>query len=197
MRSVSRQKGFTLLEVLLAVGLLVVVVSAVYGTFSLAERAYNAYRQYGVRLQQARTALTVLKRELQSCYYNEKDPFSVFSLKTREYYERKLSELEFTTVEGPRPPLRIRYSVEERDDKLVLYKKVSTLDGNEMDIEVLQGVYFFSVTADDGSQSLEVYNAEKTRRLPRSLRVSIGIIYNEEPLEISMTVNPRSEVFKW
>ncbi len=197
MRVPSGKKGFTLLEVLIAVALLAVVVSAVYGTFSLAERAYNAYRDYGVRLQQLRTFMSVLKRELQSSYYNEKDPFSVFYLKGRDYYERKLSELEFTTIEGPRPPLRIGYYVKEEDQGLVLYKRVTTVDGKGMELEVLDGVYSFSVFADDGRQALEVYDAEKTHRLPRTLRVSISIIYNDRPMEVSMTVRPRSEVFKW
>jgi prepilin-type N-terminal cleavage/methylation domain-containing protein len=193
----SSEKGFTLLEVLLAVGLFVVVISAVYGTFFVADRAYRVYRDYGVRLQQLRTVMALLERELQSSYYNEKDPFSGFYLKTKDYYDRRLSDVEFTTVEGPQPPLRIRYFVKEEGERLTLYKTVTTLDGKEMTFPVIEGLHYFTVTDNEGGKALEVYDARKTHRLPRALRVSVGIIYNGDLMEFSMTVSPYSEVFKW
>ncbi len=192
------QKGFTLLEVLLAVGLMVVVLSAVYTTFSVADKAYRAYRQYGVRLQQLRTLAGVLEKELRSAIYNEKDPFSSFFLRTKDYYDRKVSELEFTTLEGPRPPLRVRYFVkEQKDESLTLYKSITTVDGKEMSLEALEGLHHFTVEVVSTKEPLDVYDASKTHKLPGTLRVSIGIIFNDELMEISMTVKPRSEVYKW
>lgn len=196
-RSISH-RGFTLLEVLVAVALVAVVITAVYETFSIAERAYTAYRDYAIKLQQLRTALSLFEEELKSSFYNEKDPFSVFVLKTNYFYDKKLSQIEFTTIKAPQPPLKVSYYVKETtDDRLTLYKEITTVDGNKMQIAVLEGIEYFTIFAEDAGKELEIYDARKTHRLPMSLKIKAAIVYKQEPIEIAFTVKLQTEVFKW
>ncbi len=65
----NRVRGFSLLEVLVAVTLFTVVVTSVYTTFRTAMRAYEMGMESGKTLQTGRFSMDVVSRDLKSAFY--------------------------------------------------------------------------------------------------------------------------------
>ena len=60
---------FTLIEILVAVAILSVVLAAIYSTFFLSHKAIEGMDESMVKFQEARRALDILRRELDSAFY--------------------------------------------------------------------------------------------------------------------------------
>lgn len=69
MRQVKTIKGFTLVEILVAMGIGMVVMAAVATTFTSQSRVYNAQEQVNEMQQNARAALDMITRELKMAGY--------------------------------------------------------------------------------------------------------------------------------
>lgn len=65
----DKQRGFTLLEVLLATLIFSIVVTAVYMSFRIGTKAYQASEEKNRLLQEARFCFHLIQRDLNSVYY--------------------------------------------------------------------------------------------------------------------------------
>ena len=124
----SRQShGFTLIEILVAVAILSVLLAAIYSTFFLSYKAIEGMDESMVKLQEARRALDILKRELDSTFYAVGDQNTFFRIVDRDVYGKQATRLEFTAFSPQRPGVSmVTYFIEDKEGKLILFKKVES-----------------------------------------------------------------------
>ena len=103
-KSVQAARGFTLIEILIAVAILSIVLAAIYSTFFLAHRAIDGMDESMVKLQESRRALDILKCELDSSYVT-RDKNTFFRMSDRDIFGKEASHLDFTTFSTLRPGL--------------------------------------------------------------------------------------------
>ena len=82
-RSRRLQRGLTLIEVLVSLGIMSLVASLIYGAYDGMSRSRAGAEQISDRYHQGRTALARMSRELQSAYISLQDPLEL-NLVTRK-----------------------------------------------------------------------------------------------------------------
>jgi type II secretion system protein J len=142
-------KGFTLLEVLVSMAILVIIVAALYSAYTTNVEAIQIARQNGEVHQAARIVLDRMTKDLQSALIQMSVPSEEVQLgligQNQETDGKRADRIDFTTVthlpltdKGPAGDLcEIGYLVEEDpDDKtLVLWRR----DAPSVDNDVTQG----------------------------------------------------------
>ncbi len=193
------ERGLTLIELLIALGLMSLVLGAVYTAFFASERAIRAYKDYGVGLHEARMLLSTLSRELKGALYNSKDPWTEFILKDRDLYGKRTSEIEFTTLSSTVGTCRVRYSVEESMPSggeettvvpFLLKKVVETPGGRRTEMSV-GNVEEFLVRAIAGKEAYTQWRSEKKKALPEKFEIMISVRAGESIIRLKETVRPR------
>ena len=116
-----RQAGFSLIEVLVAVFILSIILSAIYTSFFVIHDAISYTRGTVVKLQEARTTIDIMRRELEAAMYSRLGPSSAsahdFDLVDRDYYGKPASILSFDTHLSPLPGgARVRYFIRESEE---------------------------------------------------------------------------------
>ncbi len=125
------EKGFTLLEVLIAVAILSIVLGAIYSTFFLSNRAMEGMDESMTKLQESRRAIDILRRELDALYYKETREDTFLKIVDKDNYGKQATQLDFTAFTTLMPGLsKISYYVEEKDKKQILFKKIGAAFGN-------------------------------------------------------------------
>ncbi|MBE0427180.1 MAG: type II secretion system protein [Nitrospirae bacterium] len=126
-----RGGGFTLIEILVSVTILSIVLAAIYSTFFLTHKAVTGMDETMLKIQEARRAIDILKRELDSVYYSN-DENTFLKVQDRDIHGRQATQISFTAFSLLRPGLsRISYYVEDKDGKLTLFKKTESPYFNE------------------------------------------------------------------
>lgn len=126
------EKGFTLLEVLIAFAIVSLVMAALYSTFFLSGKAVDAVDDSLVRMQECRAVIDVMRREIESSLYDSTrtsngKAYTIFKIIDKNFYGKQASQLVFTTFSPLLPGLaKITYTVEEKDGRLSLKKKISS-----------------------------------------------------------------------
>lgn len=188
MRRRADEKGLTLLEVLVAVGILSVVLAAIYGTFFSVHRAAVSSDGEMLRLRSVRVFFDLIKREIESAYLNAADDNTFFTVKDRDIYGKKASELRFTTFAPYGSGLfYIEYSLDK--DTGVLYKKAGGLwrDREPERIDVLEDIDEFQVEARINGRWIGTVNTG----LPSAVRVSITLGMKGDAVTLRETVTPK------
>ncbi|MBF0565654.1 MAG: prepilin-type N-terminal cleavage/methylation domain-containing protein [Nitrospirae bacterium] len=96
-------RGFTLLEVLVAVVLFSVISLVLYNSFSLSDRAIRSVDGYVERLQEGRETLDALRREIESSFFTANKDLGRFKAIDRDVAGRQTSALVFTTFAAGGP----------------------------------------------------------------------------------------------
>lgn len=76
MKSPCTRRGFTLMEIMLAVTIFAMVATAIYSTFRVGVRAWEAGRKEITRMQQARIVFDTMSRDLRSVYYRAETSYN-------------------------------------------------------------------------------------------------------------------------
>lgn len=189
--------GFTLLEVLVAVAITSIVIAALYSTFSLSRRAVDAVDDSLIRIQESRAVLDTMKREIESALWKEKS-YTVFKLDDRDFYGKQASQLLFTSFSPLLPGLaKITYTVEEKEGKLVLKKKVSSAigaRGETKSIELMEDMESFTIEAGYGDKWVKTWDSGAAGSIPDEIRISMKVSTKKEepPLTITEIARPRT-----
>jgi type II secretion system protein J len=136
-RALKCYKGFTLLEVLVSMAILVIIMAAVYSAYTTNVEAIQIARQNGEVHQMARIVLDRMTKDLQSALIQVSVPSEKIKLglvgEDREIDGRRADRIDFTTVthlplteKGPASDLcEVGYLVEEdpEDKDLVLWRR--------------------------------------------------------------------------
>ncbi len=193
-RAVS-DRGFTLLEVLVALMLLVILSGALYGTyFSLVRGRDIAVAKMDARRELSAT-LDQLRRELSATRYNSANPRLHFVVEDRDSFGKPASTLDFTAIAAPRSDtliasdqVQLVYKSEEKEQKLLLtrqardlYVTVAPLPYPQM--EELEG---FLVECYDGTKWVKSWDTKlNAGQLPKFVRVTIMVKEGEKSVGFS------------
>jgi general secretion pathway protein J len=198
--AIRRNKGFTLLEILIALLLLVIICGALYGTFFSLIRG----REIAVAKMDARRELSMtldqVRRELTSAIYRADDKRLHFVVEDRDYFGKPASTIDFTTIT---PPMErgvpssdqavIVYRAEEKEKKLVLYRQEKDLYASSVPVTYPQmtEVEGFLVECNDGDKWLRTWDSALNNRLPKSIRVTISVRDGDRSVNYSTIASPR------
>lgn len=189
-------RGFTLLEVLVALALLVILSAALYGTYFSLMRG----REIAVEKMEARrelsTTLDQLNRELSAAFYNTNNKRLHFVVEDRDFFGKPASTLDFTFIAPPvggtlpaSDQVRAIYTAGEKDKKLTLvrqaqdiYMKVDSLPYPQM--MELEG---FLVECYDGNEWVRTWDTVLNSTLPKAVRVTLMAKDGEKTVNFSTT----------
>ncbi|MBF0317799.1 MAG: prepilin-type N-terminal cleavage/methylation domain-containing protein [Nitrospirae bacterium] len=191
-------RGFTLVEVLVAVSLFSVISLALYNTYFLSERAINGMDDYMWRLQESREFLETMRKEVESSFYATNKDMGRFKIIDRDFGARQTSGIYMTTFAGSGSGYKkVTYYVEERNKKLSLYKSVQPAGANvtPVKVEVVDNIRDFTVDVfDDGSANktaLRTWDTALNARMPTRIRATLTICPRDTPLTLSETFYPK------
>jgi type II secretion system protein J len=197
-----RNRGFTLLEVLLSLTLLTIILGAVYASFFTANRAVERFNLTTLKYHDSRTALDTMRREIEGAMiktfhgFDRSNNKTRFVIEDRDILGRSASRLNLTTyaytVSGIN---KISYFVQEKEGELFLLKAIEPLslqftseDTNEEKkhvFEILDGIEGFAVETLFDKKWIKTWDTEKTGGLPEMVRVSIE--FNDNGNTVTMT----------
>jgi prepilin-type N-terminal cleavage/methylation domain-containing protein len=177
------EKGFTLLEVIVALGISVIVITALYSSFFLSRKAVDAVDDSLLRLQESRALLDTIKREMESALYDQSKisnskAYTSFKLEDRDFYGKQTSRVSFTSFSPLVAGLaKIEYSVEEDDGKLVLKKRIGSAfaqTGEPKSIELMEDIESFTVEVRYGDKWVKTWDSAQSN-MPEEIRVSVKV----------------------
>ena len=209
--NIQANTGFTLIEVLIAVGILSVVLAAIYSTFFLSHRAVEGMDESMLKLQESRRAIDILRRELDSAFYTGEDRNTFFKIQDRDIYGKQATQLTFTAFSPLRPGLsRISYYIEDKNGKLNLFKKVESPYTNENNplsspfskggrgglfsdegVDIIEDIEAFSVETMYGGQWVKTWDTDISKGIPDEIRISLSVIINGNKMTLFDVAKPR------
>jgi len=189
-----RAHGFTLIEILIATAILSVVLAAIYSTFSLAYRAIEGMDDSMMKLQETRKAIDILRRELDSAYYDADEDKTFLKILDRDVYGKPAVQLSFTTFSTLRPGLsKISYYIEEHDKKLILFKKLESpyREGDTQGVDIIEDMEGFTIEAKYNDQWVKTWDTEINKRMPDEIRISMAVMVRGQKVTLSDVARPR------
>ena len=194
-RIVPGRQGFTLLEILVALALLAIILTAVYSTFFLSQRAIEGVDESLLKLQECRMTMDTIGREMESALYTPSNKNSLFKIEDRDFFGKQASRVTFTSFSPLIPGLSlISYYVEEKDGALTVYKKIrnaSETGGDPEAVEVIDNAEAFAVEGMFQDKWVKTWDASETGRIPERIRVTIKIMMKDRPVTLYETATPR------
>ncbi len=188
------ERGFTLLEVLIATVLTVIILGAIYSTLSMAERARSVRGEGLTTLEEARRSLETLTMEIESLVHDKDDPSIGFALRDFDIEGLPLSEVSFTTLANPgNIPLRVSY-LPERDEEGLILRKILTApekDGHTYRVVMLRNLKSFRLQVLEGDQRVPVWDSGRNRSLPKEMIITIVVEYNGREIKLERKVKTR------
>lgn len=214
----KNSRGFTLLELLVALALMAILVSALYGTFFSLTAARDRAEAVSERSRELRTTLDKLRRELAAAWYKKAAtttdstvvPKFRFEVEDRDFFGKPASILTFTTIVPPAAgsqPLSDLMEVEYRPTavdqsmKLVRRAKDATLAVEPVaytQMEDLQG--FLVECSNDGTKWERTWSGKLRERtlsenrvsgLPAFIRVTLLVKDGDKNVPYVAIISPR------
>jgi general secretion pathway protein J len=194
-------RGFTLIEVLLSMALLTIILGAVYSSFFTVNRALDRFNNVSLRYHEARTALDIMRREIESAYLSEKSKKedsetykTAFVIEDRDIFGKGTSLLHFSSFSFKSNNLNIiTYSVKEKDGRLNLVKKESPVIpvSRGYELEILDDIEGFTVETFFNNKWVRTWDTAMTGELPGIVRVSIEFDDNGKRVKLTEYARPR------
>lgn len=188
------EAGVTLIEMLVALALLSIILTALYSTFFISHRAVTGLDTSMLKLQECRAALDVIRRELDSSFYQDNDRHTAFKLDDRDEYGKQASRIRFTAFSPLRAGItEVSYFVEETDGRLTLYKGIaSSFDSGEeiQKVDIIEDIGEFLIEAKYGDKWIKTWDSSLIHRLPEEVKVSIQIKIKNRGLLLSVKAKP-------
>jgi len=201
-RTVSN-RGFTLLEVLVALALLVILSAALYGTFfSLMRGRESAMLKMEAR-REISTTLDQLHRELSAALYNKTNTKHHFVVEDRDFFGKPASTLDFSFIAPPlggslpaSDQVRAVYKVLEKEKKLLLTRQANdiyfTVEPMPYpQIKELEG--FLVECSSDGAKWFRSWDASPSlnNRLPNYIKITLMVKEGEKTVGFSTVAIPK------
>lgn len=201
MKTTCCNRGFTLLEVLIALLILVLLAGALYGTFFSVTRASSAARERTGQLRDLRVTLDLLRRELSSAWYNSSNKKLHFVVEDRDVFGKPASTLDFTAFTVPRQGsapssdvMNVRYRPQEKEEnRLILSRQTRDvyLEADTKPYPLTGWIEGFLVECFDGSAWVKSWDTELNGKLPKAVRITVTVLADDRPMSFSAVVLPR------
>ncbi|MGO9138729.1 MAG: prepilin-type N-terminal cleavage/methylation domain-containing protein [Syntrophales bacterium] len=178
-RNFQNSRGFTLLEILIAIAITSMVIAALYSTFLLAYRAMFSVDKSLVKLQETRAFVDTLKREIESSLYSRDRSYCIFKIDDRDFYGRQASSL---TVTSSTPLIKglakIKYRVEERNGSLVITKSMASAFSQETEdnaVDLLEDIESFALQAKYQDNWVGMWDSSLTKSVPEEVKIMLTV----------------------
>jgi general secretion pathway protein J len=197
--------GFTLLELLVAMALLVILTGALYSTyFSLMNGRASAMAGMESR-RELRTTLDMLRREITSAYYNKLNQASkkqYFVVEDRDFFGKPSSILSFTAIAPPDSSttpisdlVELKYQPIEKDNKILLTRQAKDfyLDLKPYSYPQMDEVEGFLVECFDGGKWIRSWDTKVSgqSKLPDRVRITLRVKEGGKIVEYTAIATPR------
>ena len=183
----STMAGFTLLEVVVSVGILVVILTIIYGTFNSSMRVFTAMENRGDAYGQARLVLNRMSGEIESLYRSDENPNTGLLGEDREEYDLPFDSLHFTSLfshirwvkDSRESDLReIGYYLEtdQEMEKSFLFRREDwnvdgTLEEGGIALELAEAIDGLNFRYHDGVEWVEDWDSKTRNGLPKAIEV--------------------------
>lgn len=204
MSGFSRNSGFTLLEVLIAVVLLGILTSALYGSYFGVIQARDRASAGMESRRELGATLDLIRREVSSASLiisSRTDKRLRFVVEDRDNFGVPSSTLELTTLAPPVGQIRsesgiviVTYKMAEKDKKRILTRQERDLFSEEVTIPAypqMEQISAFLVECYDGSKWLKSWDSAINGKRPEAVRVTVQVEEEGKPVEFSMLSAPR------
>lgn len=197
----SRNSGFTLLEVLIAVVLLGILSAALYGSYFGVLRARDRAASGMESRRELGATLDLIRREVSSVRFNRSDKRLRFVVEDRDSFGTQSSTLELTTLVPTAGQSRkesgivtVAYRIAEKDKKRILTRQERDLFSEDTTVFAypqMEQITAFLVECYDGSKWVKSWDSAINGTLPKGVRVTVQIEDEGKTAEFSMLSAPR------
>jgi general secretion pathway protein J len=189
-------KGFTLLEILIAVVLLGILTAAMYASYFTVLKARERSSEGMEARRELGGTLDLIRREFAAAVYSRTDKRLRFVVEDRDDFGKPASNLELTTLAPPATPERkesgiitVRYQMTNRNSQRILTRQEQDLyfetaiAGGYPQMERISS---FLVECYDGSKWVRSWDTTLISKLPQVLRITVQVEENGIPAEFSV-----------
>lgn len=200
MSTISPNKGFTLLEVLVALLLMVILTGALYGTYFTAIKSRNRATSQMEPLRDTRGTLDLLEREIESAFFSKSNKRLHFVVEDRDIFGKPASTLDFTTVttplDGGAPSsdvIQVRYEPSGDEKSMTLNRRESDiyLANKPLPYPQIDEIRGFLVECYNGSSWVKSWDTALNNTLPKAVRVTVTIPDGDGTSSYSIIAIPR------
>lgn len=205
MSAISRNKGFTLLEILIAVVLLGILVAALYGSYFTVLRARERSAEGMEERRELGNTLDLLRREINAARYIAGDKRLRFVVEDRDSFGQPASNLELTTLAPPAPlvdgrkesgVIDVQYRMEEKEKQhLILTRKEQDILLESTTVPAypqMERISSFLVEcSSDGTKWVKSWDTALNGRLPKIVRITVQVEEEGKPVAFSVYADPK------
>jgi len=198
----SRNKGFTLLEILVAVTLLGILTAAVYGSYFTVLRARERASEGMEARRELGSTLDLIRREFAAAAFSQTEKRLRFVVEDRDYFGKPASTMELTSLAPPSGQGRkesgimaVRYRMEEVDKQRILTRREQDIFFESADAKgypQMERISSFLVECYDGSKWLRSWDTALNGTLPKMLRITVQVVEDGQPVEFSALAPSRT-----
>lgn len=182
-----RWRGFTLIEVMVAVALLSAVLVALYSSFFTTLDARSRIEGELERTAEAARFLEIFSREVKSAYYSDSNPKTAFRGTSGHSDGRPVSSLAMTSFTYPAfaggrssgDLAAVRYTVSGEAGRLTLYKETwnpyAPDNASPLKAEVMEDIEGFEIGYYNGKDWAKAWDAKAERRAPEAVRATLSV----------------------
>ena len=178
--------GFTLLEVVISIGILVVIMTIVYNTFNSSMKAFTAMENQGNAYAQARIVLSRMSEEIASIYFSGQNRNTGLLGEDRDEYDLPFDSLHFTSLSHVRwvkdskesELCEIGYYLEKNEEtrESFLFRREDwnvdgTLEEGGRPLELAEGVDGLNFRYYDGDEWVDEWDSRIKNELPNAIEV--------------------------
>ncbi|MBF0519164.1 MAG: type II secretion system protein [Nitrospirae bacterium] len=187
-------RGFTLIEIVVAVLLSTVLMAALYKTFFLSETALTESDRYMTVLQEAREVFEAMRKEIESSFLSSKDTSIRFKVLDKDEMGRQASAIYFTTFGGIGTGVKdVAYFVKRDGEKFSLMKTIlpSTATGKTVEFEAIANINTFTVSLKDQNTEVKSWDSKLNDKMPDSVVVTVGFMIKHKTFTFKETIYPK------
>ena len=201
---ISRNSGFTLLEVLITVVLLGILSAALYGSYFGVIRARDRASSGMESRRELGATLDLIRREVSSApriISGITDKRLRFVVEDRDNFGAPSSTLTLTTLAPPAGQTRnesgivvITYRMAEKDKKRILIRQEHDLFSEESTDPAypqMERISSFLVECYDGSKWVKSWDSTINMSLPKGIRITVQVEEDGKAVEFSTLSVPR------
>ena len=170
----GREKGFTLIEILVSLAIAAVVIGSAYTLLFTVKKGTAGLYETMREKEQAINLLSMIRKEVESIYYAVNTDYTGIKIEEKDFYGKPASRLTFTCFFRDGIKI-ISYAVEEdKDRRLNLIKTIADVikGGKPIKIIVLKDVEGFRAEVLDVGYD-KVYDSAKLGKIPKDMKISL------------------------